>query len=141
MLIREPEDMTQELTLLGWTLVLAIVQVLLPGMLRTQETGVDYNASPRDTPSSAPVGKVTERLLRAQRNLFEMLPLFAAAILIAHVAGRNGVLTLWGAWLYFGARVLYVPLYAVGIPYVRSLVWAVGFFGLLLVLFAILGPA
>ena len=37
--------MTPELTLLGWTLVLAIVQILLPGMLRTSETGVDYNAS------------------------------------------------------------------------------------------------
>ncbi len=133
--------MTQELTLLGWTLVLAIVQVLLPGMLRTRETGVDYNASPRDGPSPAPVGVVTGRLLRAQHNLFETLPLFAAAVLIAHVAGREGTLTLWGAWLYLVARILYVPLYAAGIPYLRSAVWAVSFVGLLLVLFAILGPA
>jgi uncharacterized MAPEG superfamily protein len=135
------EQMTTELTILGWTLVLAIVQVLLPAMLRTSETGVDYNASPRDTPSSAPVGAVTARLLRAQSNLFETLPLFAAAILIAHVAGRNGELTFWGASLYLAARVLYVPLYAAGIPFIRSMVWTVGLVGLVMVLIAILMPA
>ena len=72
--------MTLELTILAWTLVLAIVQILLPAVLRTSETGVDYNASARDAPSTAPVGKITGRLLRAQQNLFETLPLFAAAI-------------------------------------------------------------
>lgn len=133
--------MTPELTILGWTLVLAIVQVLLPGLLRTQETGVDYNASARDSPSPVPPGVVTQRLVRAQQNLFETLPLFAAAILIAHVAGRNGDLTYWGAVLYLAARVVYVPLYAAGIPVVRSLVWSVGLVGLILILVAILGPA
>ncbi len=133
--------MTPELTILGWTLVLAIVQVLLPGMLRTGETGVDYNASARDAPSPVPPRPVTARLQRAQQNLFETLPLFAAAILIAHVAGRNGDLTFWGAALYLASRVLYVPLYAAGIPVIRSLVWLVGLIGLILVLTAILGPA
>lgn len=133
--------MTPELTILGWTLVLAVVQILLPAMLRTSETGVDYNASARDAPSSAPVGKITGRLQRAQQNLFETLPLFAAAILIAHVAGRTGELTYWGALLYLAARVLYVPLYAAGIPVVRSLVWLVSLIGLILVLIAVLMPA
>lgn len=133
--------MTPELTILGWTLVLALVQILLPAMFRNAETGIDYNAGPRDAPSPAPIGKVTARLQRAQQNLFETLPLFAAAILVAHVAGRNGDLTYWGAVLYLAARVLYVPLYAAGIPVVRSLVWSVGLVGLILILFAILAPA
>jgi uncharacterized MAPEG superfamily protein len=34
----------------------------------------------------------------------------------------EGAQTLWGTSLYLGARVLYVPLYAFGIPYVRTLV-------------------
>ena len=132
--------MTPELTFLAWTLVLALVQILLPAMSRTSETGVDYNAGPRDAPSPAPVGKVTARLQRAQQNLFETLPLFAAAILIAHVAAKNGELTYWGAALYLAARVMYVPLYAAGIPFIRSLVWSAGLLGLLMVLFAILSP-
>lgn len=133
--------MTTELTLLAWTLVLALVQVLLPAAFRNRETGPDYNVGPRDAPSPAPVGKITGRLERAQRNLFETLPLFAAAILIAHVAGRDGPLTLWGAGLYLAARIVYVPLYAAGVPVVRSLAWGVGLLGLVLVLVAVLGPA
>ncbi|GAB2781923.1 MAPEG family protein [Halomonas shantousis] len=131
--------MTVELTLLGWTLVLAIVQILLPAMFRNKETGIVYNAGPRDEPGP-PMGKITGRLSRAQKNLFETLPLFIAAVLIAHVAGRDGMLTLWGAWLYVVARVVYVPLYAFGVPFVRSLAWGVGLFGLVLILVAILGP-
>ncbi|SFH88474.1 MAPEG family protein [Modicisalibacter xianhensis] len=129
--------MTAELTLLAWTLVLAIVQILLPAMWRNRETGIDYNTGPRDEPGP-PMGKITARLFRAQRNLFETLPLFIGAILIAHVGGQTGALTLWGAWLYFLARVVYVPLYALGIPWIRSMVWVVALLGLGLVLLAIL---
>jgi len=129
--------MTTELTLLGWTLVLALIQILLASSLRTQETGVKYNAGPRDG-GAPPPRPVTARLQRAQANLFETLPLFAAAVLIAHVSGNEGDLTLWGCWLYLVARIVYVPLYAAGIPMVRSLVWLVSLAGLVLVLAAVL---
>ncbi|APR39213.1 MAPEG family protein [Paraburkholderia sp. SOS3] len=125
--------MTIELTLLAWTLLLALIQVLLPALLRNRETGIAYNSGARDQPG-APVGKITGRLMRAQSNLFETLPVFAAAVLIAHVAGRDDAHTALGAWLYLSARVVYVPLYAAGVPYVRSLVWVVSLAGILLVL-------
>jgi uncharacterized MAPEG superfamily protein len=130
--------MSTELTLLAWTLVLALVQILLPATLRMGETGLPYNASPRDQPSPAPVGKLTGRLLRAQSNLFETLPLFAAAVLIAHVGGRENASTLLGAQLYLAARLVYVPLYAFGVPYLRTAAWGTGFLGLVLILTAIL---
>lgn len=129
--------MTFELTLLAWTLVLALVQVFLPAMARNRETGLRYNTGPRDDPGPEP-GVLTGRLRRAQANLFETLPLFAIAILIAHVAGRNGPLTHWGAVLYLSARVLFVPLYALGLPWWRSLAWGVSLVGLLMVLAALL---
>ena len=88
---------------------------------------------------SPPPRPVTARLQRAQANLYETLPLFAAAVLIAHVAGRDGDLTLWGCWLYLLGRLVYVPLYAAGIPYVRSLVWLASMVGLGMVLYAVLG--
>lgn len=132
--------MTLELTLLGWTLVLALVQILLPAHLRNRETGLAYNASPRDE-SGPPIGVMTGRLRRAQANLFETLPVFAAAVIIAHVGDREGALTLWGAWLYLAARVVYVPLYAFGVPYLRSFVWLVSMAGVVMILAAILGPA
>lgn len=129
--------MTTELTLLACTLVLAIVQIMLVAQLRTAETGLQYNASARDA-KAPPPRPVTARLQRAQANLFETLPLFVGAVLIAHVAGREGDLTLWGCWLYLLCRVVYVPLYAAGIPYVRSLVWLTSMIGLGMVLAAIL---
>jgi len=129
--------MTLELSILAWTLVLALVQIFLPSLLRNRETGTAYNAGPRDDPG-APMGVVTGRLFRAQRNLFETLPLFIAAILIAHVSGHEGTLSLWGAWLYLIARIIYVPLYAAAVPYVRSLVWLVSIAGILLLLLALL---
>ena len=129
--------MTTELTLLAWTLVLALVQIMLVANLRTAETGLEYNASARDG-EAPPPRPVTARLQRAQANLYETLPLFAAAVLIAHVSGSEGDLTLWGCWMYLVARIVYVPLYAAGIPYVRSLVWLVSLVGLIMVLFAVL---
>lgn len=131
--------MTQSLIILAWTLVLAMVQILLPAAFRNRETGVAYNASARDE-DGPPVGKYTARLQRAQKNLFETLPLFIAAILIAHMGNADSEKTLLGAQLYLGARILYVPLYAFGVPYVRSLVWVVSLYGLIHILAAILYP-
>ena len=125
--------MTTELTYLALTLILALVQVFLPAGARTVEFGSKWNAGARDT---TPVAKkpLTGRLERAQANLYETLPLFIGAVLIAHVIGADSPLTLWGTALYFWARVVYVPLYAFGVPYVRSLVWVVSLAGLVMVL-------
>jgi len=129
--------MTTELTILAWTLVLALVQILLTAQLRTQEVGLQYNMSARDG-EAPPPRPITARLQRAQRNLFETLPLFAAAVLIADAAAAEGTLTLWGCWLYLVARVVYLPLYAFGVPVLRSLVWAVSLVGLVMVIAAVL---
>ena len=124
--------MTTELTYLAVTLILALVQVFLPAGARSVEFGSMWTAGPRDQTPAAKT-PLTGRLERAQANLYETLPLFIGAVLIAHVAGRNGVLTAWGTALYFWARVVYVPLYAFGVPYVRSLVWTVSFAGLVMI--------
>jgi uncharacterized MAPEG superfamily protein len=64
----------------------------------------------------------------------ETLPLFAAAVLAATAVGRLGALTAWGAHLYFFGRLVYLPLYAAGIPRIRTLVWMVSLVGLLMVI-------
>jgi len=126
---------TTELTYLVATLALALVQILLPAGARTLEFGIGWNAGARDqTPPSH--NPVVGRLERAQSNLYETLPLFIGAVLIAHVTGAESALTLWGVALYFWARVAYVPLYALGVPYIRSLVWLVSLVGLVMLLAA-----
>jgi uncharacterized MAPEG superfamily protein len=117
--------------------VLALVQILLPATFRTRETGLGYNMSARDG-EAPPPRPVTARLQRAQANLFETLPLFAAAVLIVHVANLSSALTLWGSWLYLIGRVIYLPLYAAGVPVLRTLVWTVSVVGLVMLLIALL---
>lgn len=129
--------MTIELTMLAWTLVLALVQIGLADAMRTRETGLSFNMSARDG-EAPPPRPVTARIQRAQANLFETLPVFAAAVLIAEVANRTGDTTELGAQLYLAARVLYVPLYAFGVPVLRSIVWLVSVAGIVMILKAIL---
>ena len=128
--------MTTELTYLAAVLVLALVQIFLPAGARTLEFGSKWNAGARD---QMPISKnpVVGRLERAQTNLYETLPLFIGAVLIAHVTGAESALTLWGVALYFWARVAYIPLYALGVPYIRSLVWLVSLAGLIMILTAL----
>jgi uncharacterized MAPEG superfamily protein len=129
--------MTTELIILGWAIVLALVQIGLAGAMRTAETGIGYNVGPRDAPAPPP-RPMTARLQRAQANLFETLPLFAAAVLVAHVAGREGEMTLYGCYAYIAGRVLYVPLYAFGVPVLRTVAWGVSLSGIVMILKAIL---
>jgi uncharacterized MAPEG superfamily protein len=65
-------------------------------------------------------------------------PLFAAAVLTAHVAGIHSWMTEWGVQLYFWARVAYVALYAAGVFLLRSLVWNVAALGIGLILLSML---
>lgn len=129
-------DMTPEFIALAATLVLALVQILAAGAVRTSELGARWNAGPRDG-DVPPPGKLAGRLKRAQDNLFETLPLFIAAVLMAEVAGKTGDLTALGAYLYFFGRLVYVPIYALGIPYLRSAVWGVAAVGLILIIAAL----
>ncbi|MBV8971706.1 MAG: MAPEG family protein [Sphingomonadaceae bacterium] len=129
--------MTTELTMLAWTIVLALVHIFAAVAVRTRQYGTAWNMGPRDEAVPPPT-PLAGRLDRAQANLFETLPLFAAAVLIAHAAGVHTARTMLGAQLYFWARVAYLPLYAAGVPVVRTLAFATSVAGLLLIVTAVL---
>ena len=131
-----------ELTYLAWALVLAVVQILWTDVARTGQYGLKWNTGARDE-EMPPLKPMGARLFRAQSNLFETLPLFAAAVLIFHAVhpDSSSALSQWGARLYVWGRVLYVPLYAFGVKQVRSLVWLVSFAGLLMSIAACLLPS
>ena len=131
--------MTTELTMEAWTLALAFVQILLFDFARTGQYGLKWNTGPRDE-AMPPLKPGAERLQRAQNNLFETLPLFIGAVLIAHLASRDNAMTALGSQIYFWGRVVYLPLYAFGVRQIRSLVWLVSTAGLLMVMWAILAP-
>ena len=129
--------MTTELTLLALSIILGMIHIVLSSHAKSFQYGYRWSASARDQPQPPLVG-IAARLERASNNFFETFPLFATAVLITYVASRNNELTTWGAHLYFWARLAYLPLYAFGAYLVRSLVWNVAFFGIVLVLLALI---
>jgi uncharacterized MAPEG superfamily protein len=62
----------------------------------------------------------------------ETFPLFAVAVLVVHVTGAGGALSTWGSVLYLGGRVVYLPLYAAGVPWLRTFSWNLATLGLVL---------
>ncbi|BCM24549.1 MAPEG family protein [Methyloradius palustris] len=128
--------MTLELSCLAWLVVLAVVQIMMAGQARTKQYGTQWNVSARDG-EMPELNPLAARLARAQANLFETLPLFAIAILIATVANKTNWMTEVGAVTYLIARLVYLPLYAFGVPVVRTVVWMISMLGFLLVLAAL----
>ncbi|MBD8634989.1 MAPEG family protein [Stenotrophomonas sp. 169] len=129
--------MSIELQMLAWSGLLGIGYVLLAVAAVTRERGQKWNASARDG-APPPPGLVAGRLQRAQANFFETFPIFAAAALAVVVAGRQDGSTALAVQLYFWARLVYLPLYAAGVPYVRSLAWVVSMAGVFMLLKALL---
>ena len=125
--------MTIELKILGWSIVLGLVYVFTAAGLGTAQRGLKWNASNRDG-EAKPLTGMAARAARANQNFLETFGLFAAAVLAVVVAKQNTPHTALGSELYFWARAAYLPSYIAGIPYVRTVVWAIAFWGMLQVL-------
>jgi uncharacterized MAPEG superfamily protein len=121
-----------EITVLAWSVALLLVHIVVQASAAF-DLGISYLVGARDEKRLSR-NLVAARLLRALRNFLETYPAFIALALALVVTGKAGGLGATGAWLWLLARVLYVALYAAGIPLVRTLVWAASIVGLVLML-------
>jgi uncharacterized MAPEG superfamily protein len=126
-----------EIQMLCWAVVLGLVQLVLATSLATKDQGMAYNMSARDVPPPS-ITPLSARMLRAFGNFRETFVYFAAAVLVVTVLAKSSPISALGAQIYFWARLVYVPIYAAGIPVVRTLVWATSIVGLVMVLLAAL---
>ena len=122
--------MTTELRMLGWSIFLGLGYVFIAAGLATAQRGLKWNASNRDGEPKRLTGAAA-RAARANRNFLETFPFFAAAAVAIVTAKQNTIHTALGAEIYVWARLAYLPIYLVGIPYLRTAVWAVSLWGLL----------
>ena len=122
--------MTQLLELIVYMTLLTFVAVMLGAVLRNREwtlDGMKIGFSNRENlPEATPLGGRAER---AAQNTKENFLLFLPLALVAHVSGQCDAATA-GALIFFWARVVYLPIYLLGITYLRSVVWGVGVVGL-----------
>ncbi len=117
--------MAIELKVLALAGLLQVVQFLLMAIPANMALGPKITTGPRDEPIE--LKGITGRLKRAMDNHFESLILFTLAVVVVVMGDKTSALTAKSAYVYLAARVLYVPAYASGILYVRSLIWGVGF--------------
>jgi uncharacterized MAPEG superfamily protein len=125
-----------ELQMLAWAVVLGLVQLGVAATLATQQRGLGWNVGARDG-IPMPLTGVAARMDRGLHNFLETFGFFAAAVLAVVLTQKTSAHTALGAQLYFWARVAYVPAYAMGIPYLRTLIWAAATTGLVMVLLAL----
>ncbi len=93
-------------TVLAWTLVLALVQVLLPAVLRDAETGIGYNASPRDEPRRAAREAHGPPDARAEQPLRDAAGRIGRCRADRACRGPAGYAHALGVLLYFAARLI-----------------------------------
>jgi len=126
-----PIDYSADLQLLVWAVALCVVQMIVAVAGATLQVGLPRLAGNRE-----PVPELTGwagRAARAHRNMLESLVLFAVLVIVVHMAGVANETTVLGAQLFFWARLAYAIVYLIGIPWVRTGVWAVSMVGLILI--------
>ncbi|MEZ5997427.1 MAG: MAPEG family protein [Hyphomonas sp.] len=117
------------------TLIVLLVLALFMVQLFLQETsrlGFDIRAitGPRDTLPAPSV--IAARLDRAKNNMLEALPFFLGLSMLALASPSGAAAAANGAAVFLVARILYVPAYVSGLPWLRSLIWLGGNAGLLM---------
>jgi uncharacterized MAPEG superfamily protein len=125
--------MTIELSVLAWGCILAIVHILIAIRFKTRQYGTKWNMGARDE-ELPPPQPIVGRLARAQANFFETFPILAAAILIVTAASLEDRLTALGAMIWLGSRIVYLPLYAFGVPMLRTAVFIASLLGIAMIL-------
>jgi uncharacterized MAPEG superfamily protein len=118
--------MTTDLTYLALTAILTAAlwipyiaaQVMTNGLL-TPPNYVD--------PAQRPVPLWGQRANRAHLNAVESFAPFAALVIIAHLAGKADAMTAFWAMSFFWLRLAHAVVYLLAIPYLRTLLFTLGF--------------
>lgn len=118
-------------TLIVASVVLLLLYLVVQVRSVTRERGSAWNTGARDE-GSQPIGVFAGRADRAFRNYLETFPAFGLLALLLIVLQRADGIGVAGALLWLAARVIYLPLYLAGVPYLRTLVWIASIAGLLL---------
>ncbi|CAI8158409.1 MAG: Uncharacterised protein [Cellvibrionales bacterium UBA7375] len=115
------------MTIAFWTLLAAIVFPWVMAFIKKSAlaSNGNYNNS-RPRAGLENLQGVSQRALWAEKNSFEILPAYIAAIIVAHVAGAAQSYIDLIALLFIASRALYALCYLMDWATLRSIVWTLG---------------
>lgn len=128
--------MSMALTYLAWTALITVLMWIPYTLQLIQGQGLSAAVGNRD--SVKPMAAWAERCKRAHLNAVENLPVFAALVLVAHAISMDNHTVGISAAVYFWMRVLHYIVYWIGLAWIRTIVWTIGWISLLVIAWQIL---
>jgi len=115
--------MTSELMSLTWVVALSAVMwipyIFNTIMVQGLVDAVGYPDNPK------PLAPWAARMKKAHYNAVENLVVFAALVLMLNAAGVSNATTVLACNIFFWARLVHLLVYTFGIPWLRTLSFAV----------------
>ena len=127
-----PDTLSYELRMLAYSAFLCLV-LWIPYILATIQTRGLTRAVGYPTGTYDDLPDWAQRSQRAHMNLVENLVPFAALVLLAHLAGQASAATAFGAALFYWARLAHAIVHIAGIPWARTIAFAVAWIGNLII--------
>jgi uncharacterized MAPEG superfamily protein len=78
-------------------------------------------------PAPRPLPLWGRRADRTYLNAVECFAPFAALVIVAHISGKADAMTAFWSGCFFWLRLAHAVVYLLGIPYVRTLIFTLGF--------------
>ena len=122
--------MTPDLTYLAYSALLLGLLWIPYFVGQTITNGLPTPATYRDpTMPEAPLW--VQRANRAHINNVQVFAPFAALVLIAHISGQANAMTALWAMVFFWARLAHAIVHLLGIAYIRTVAFLIGFVAML----------
>jgi uncharacterized MAPEG superfamily protein len=118
--------MSTDLKYLAFTAILT-ASLWIPYVVAQVSTNGSLKPQNYLDPTQRPLPLWGKRADRTYINAVETFAPFAALVIAVHLAGKADVMTaFWATW-FFWVRLAHAAVYLLGIPYVRTLLFTLGY--------------
>jgi uncharacterized MAPEG superfamily protein len=131
-----PAQASVELNLLVWSVALSVLQMLISVVAAQGQVGLPPLIGNRE--GFPELKGIAGRALRAHQNMLANLVLFIALVLVVALTGKSNAMTVLGAQLFFWGRLAYAVIYLIGIPWARTIAWAISIVGIVSIFIQVL---
>jgi uncharacterized MAPEG superfamily protein len=126
--------MSYEMTILALVTLLYVFSWLPAWLSKYHAYGAGWTLSSRSTAGLSPLTGIAQRAVGAHEDLRENYPPFAVAVLLLAFSGGYTPYTAMAALVFLLAWLVYIPSYIIGVPWLRTSSWLVGFIAMLYLL-------